>query len=193
MSVANDQRDGAVSPAGTLAQQRRFTAQHVREARDRLTSTTGTRPAFDYELLRLFAQNRVSASLAVLILLVTMGVLSGLWTTPLQASIWAASVMTIHAIIITACRKFLAELAGTLSLRAWRVRFIILDLFFGMAWMMNIIHLVGGDESGTTFMLFVMLLVVAMSSMLASSIPTAVCAASMPVTTAVVLNFILRG
>src|SRR5262245_63219644 len=62
-----------------------------------------------------------------------------------------------------------------------------------MAWMMNIAHLVGADESSTTFMLFVMLLVVAMSSMLASSIPMAVCAASMPVTTAVALNFILRG
>ena len=175
------------------AAQRRFTAQHVREARDRLTSTTGTRPAYDYELLRLFAQNRVSASLAVLILVATIGVLSGLWTSPLQASIWTASVVTVHAIIITVCRKFLTEMAGTLSLRGWRARFIVLDLFFGMAWMMNIVHLVGGDESSTTFMLFVMLLVVAMSSMLASSIPMAVCAASMPVTTAVALNFILRG
>jgi two-component system cell cycle sensor histidine kinase PleC len=27
---------------------RRAATQHVREARDRLTSTTGTRPAFDY-------------------------------------------------------------------------------------------------------------------------------------------------
>jgi two-component system cell cycle sensor histidine kinase PleC len=42
-------------------------------------------------------------------------------------------------------------------------------------------------------MLFVMLLVVAMSSMLASSVPIAVFAASMPVATAVALNFVLRG
>ncbi len=38
---------------------RRKAAQQVREARDRLTSTTGTRPAFDYELLRQYAQNRL--------------------------------------------------------------------------------------------------------------------------------------
>ncbi|MGH6675633.1 MAG: sensor histidine kinase, partial [Xanthobacteraceae bacterium] len=46
-----------VSPA-----RRRLAVQHVREARDRLTSTSGTRPVFDYELLRQFAQNRLSAS-----------------------------------------------------------------------------------------------------------------------------------
>src|SRR5262249_30321661 len=175
------------------AAHRRFTAQRVREARDRLTSTTGTRPAFDHELLRLFAQNRLSASIAVLTLVAMIGFLSGLWTSAIEASVWAVAVMTVHAIIAMMCRRFLAEPPGTLNLRAWRTRFIVLDLFFGLAWMMNVVHLVGGDESGTTFMLFVMLLAVAMSSMLASSLPVAVFPASMPVTTAVALNFLLRG
>jgi two-component system, cell cycle sensor histidine kinase PleC len=172
---------------------RRHTAQRVREARDRLTSSTGTRPAFDYELLRLFAQNRLSASLAVLLLVATIGFLSGLWVGPLEASVWTIGVMTIHAIIIRQCRRFLAEAPGSHDLWAWRGRFILLDLLFGLAWMLNLVHLVGGDESTTTFMLFVMLLVVAMSSMLASSLPIAVFAATVPVTTAVALNFILRG
>ena len=44
-----------------------------------------------------------------------------------------------------------------------------------------------------TFMLFVMLLVVAVSSMLASSVPVAVFAATVPVSAAVALNFALRG
>ena len=47
------------SPAAVSPAKRRLAAQHVREARDRLTSTSGTRPVFDYELLRLFAQNRI--------------------------------------------------------------------------------------------------------------------------------------
>ncbi len=40
--------------------------------------------------------------------------------------------------------------------------------------MFNLIHPVGADEGSGTFMLFVMLLVVAVSSMLASSLPIAV-------------------
>ena len=69
----------------------------------------------------------------------------------------------------------------------------MLDLFFGLAWMFNLIHPVGQDEGSSTFMLFVMLLVVAVSSMLASSLPIAVFAATVPVTSAVALNFALQG
>ncbi len=48
-------------------------------------------------------------------------------------------------------------------------------------------------RDSATFMLFVMLLVVAVSSMLASSLPVAVFAATVPVTAAVALNFVLQG
>jgi two-component system cell cycle sensor histidine kinase PleC len=192
-AIATGERAPAPQAKKAGVPHRRLTAQRVREARDRLTSTTGTRPAFDYELLRLFAHNRLSASLAVLLLVATIGFLSGLWVGPIEASVWTVGVMTIHAIIIRRCRKFLAEAPGSHDLRSWRVRFILLDLLFGLAWMLNLVHLVGGDESTTTFMLFVMLLVVAMSSMLASSLPIAVFAATVPVTTAVALNFVLRG
>jgi two-component system, cell cycle sensor histidine kinase PleC len=64
---------------------RRLASQHVREARDRLTSTSGTRPVFDYELLRQFAQNRLSGSLVILLLVITIGGLSALWTGALRS------------------------------------------------------------------------------------------------------------
>jgi len=73
------------------------------------------------------------------------------------------------------------------------MRFILLDLFYGVAWMFILIHPVGVDEGSNTFMLFVMLLVVAVSSMLASSLPMAVFAATFPVTAAVALGFALHG
>jgi two-component system cell cycle sensor histidine kinase PleC len=195
MSANSEQRDIAPppAPAGATAKRRRETAQHVREARDRLTSTTGTRPAFDYELLRLFAQNRLSASLVVLLLVATVGFLSSLWVGPFTATIWTCAVLVIHAIIHLKCRQFLAEPQAGMKLNAWRLRFIILDLFFGLAWMFILIHPVGVDEGSGTFMLFVMLLVVAVSSMLASNVPIAMFAATMPVTAAVALGFALRG
>src|SRR5881396_1044804 len=104
MSVANDQRDVAGPGDPAFAKRRRRTAQHVREARDRLTSTTGTRPAFDYELLRLFAQNRLSASLVILLLVGTVGFLSSLWTGAVKAGTWTAAVLMIHAVIVSKCR-----------------------------------------------------------------------------------------
>jgi two-component system, cell cycle sensor histidine kinase PleC len=192
MSITNDQHDLGAA-ADKTAKRRRAAAQRVREARDRLTSTTGTRPAFDYELLRLFAQNRLSASLVILLLVGTVGLLSSLWTGAVTAGTWTSAVLVIHAIIITKCRQFLAEPPGTVKLRAWRMRFIVLDLLFGLAWMFILIHPVGVEESSGTFMLFVMLLVVAVASMLASSVPIAVFAATVPVSAAVALDFMLKG
>src|SRR6202046_3670995 len=172
---------------------RRLAAQHVREARDRLTSTSGTRPVFDYELLRQFAQNRLSGSLVILLLVITIGLLSALWTGALTSGIWTIGALIIHLVIIRTCRRFLDEQAATVNLRSWRLRFILLDLFFGVAWTFLLIHPIGVDEEASTFMLFVMLLVVAISSMLASSLPVAVFALTLPVTIAIALDFAMKG
>src|SRR6267154_3709055 len=158
MSVASDHRD--VAPATpSSAKRRRAAAQQVREARDRLISTTGTRPAFDYELLRLFAHNRLSASLVILLLVGTVGFLSSLWIGAVTAGIWTSAVLVIHAITVTKCRQFLAEPQGGVNLRFWRLRFILLDLFFGLSWMFILIHPLGVDDGSNTFLLFVLLLV----------------------------------
>jgi two-component system cell cycle sensor histidine kinase PleC len=194
MSATGDQRDlTSLSDGSSAKHRRRAAAQQVREARDRLTATTGTRPIFDYELLRLFAQNRLSASLVILLLVGTVGFLSSLWTGAVTAGTWTSAVLVIHAVIITKCRQFLAEPPGSINIRRWRLRFIMLDLLFGLAWMFILIHPVGADAQASTFMLFVMLLVVAVASMLASSVPIAVFAATIPVSAAVALDFALKG
>src|SRR6185312_3527152 len=113
---------------------------------------------------RQYAQNRLSASLVILLLVATIGFLSSLWTGAMAAGAWTASDLVIHAVIVTKCRQFLAQPMAEASAQAWRLRFIMLDLFYGLAWMFILIHPVGIDESSSTFMLFVMLLVVAVSS-----------------------------
>ena len=101
----------------------------LRWVRDKLTSTSGT-PAFDYELLRQFAQNRQSASMAILLLIATVGFLSGLWTGIVLAGAWTLTVTGIHTILTAHCRKFLNEAPGRVNIGRWRARFVILDLCF---------------------------------------------------------------
>jgi two-component system cell cycle sensor histidine kinase PleC len=129
----------------------------------------------------------------VLLLVGTIGVLSSFWTGALRAGTWTSAVLMIHAVIITKCRQFLAASPNALNVTAWRFRFVLLDLFFGMSWTFILIHPLGVEEESGTFMLFVMLLVVALASMLASSVPMAVVAATVPVTAAVALDLALRG
>ena len=193
MTAMTSEELGISTPAEKAAAARRRDAtKRVRWARDKLTSTSGT-PAFDYELLRQFAQNRQSASVAILLLIATVGILSGLWTGMALAAGWTLVMFGIHSLIVAQCRKFLNEVSGRTNIGRWRFRFVMLDLFFGVAWMSNVTAVVRADEGASTFALFVMLLVVAVSSMLAASLPLAMFVATAPVTMAVALDFALRG
>ena len=109
MPTPGEQPDLTALPPDDSPVKRRLAAQYVREARDRLTSTSGTRPAFDYELLRQYAQNRISASLVILLLVTTVGFMSSVWTGAIGAGAWTAAVLVIHAVIVTKCRQFLEK------------------------------------------------------------------------------------
>ena len=173
---------------------RRAAAQRVREARDRLTSTSGTRPAFDSELLRQYAQTRLSASYVVMLLVVTTGVLFGFWVPPVSAAAWTCGLLCIHTAIIRCCGQFIAaQPTLTAATRRWRTRFIVLDLLYGLGWTALLIHPSGFDAVSNTLIMFLMLLVIAVSSMLAASLPIAALAATAPVTAAIAVNFVLSG
>src|SRR3954471_13154692 len=173
--------------------QRRAAQQRVREARDRLTSTSGTRPAFDRELLRQYAQTRISASYVVMLLVVATGLLFGFWMKPVSAAVWTCGMLGIQAIIIRYCGRFLAESPSVTSTSKWRTRFLLLDLVYGLCWTTILIYQAGVDIVSNTMMMFLMLLVIAVSSMLAANLPIAALAATAPVTVAIALNLLMSG
>src|SRR5246500_4095507 len=112
----------AEPPVATPVSNRRVAAQRVREARDRLTSTSGTRPAFDRELLRQYAQTRISASYVVMLLVVSTGLLFAFWMRPISAAAWTCGILCLHIAIIRSCSKFLAEPPSLTATRKWRTR-----------------------------------------------------------------------
>ena len=118
----------AETPIAAPVNSRRAAAQRVREARDRLTSTSGTRPAFDRELLRQYAQTRLSASYVIMLLVVATGLLFGFWMPPVSAAAWTCGLLCIHIAIIRSCSKFLAESPSLTATRRWRTRFVLVSL-----------------------------------------------------------------
>src|SRR6201990_1320900 len=92
----------AETPVAAPASNRRAAAQRGREARARLTSTSGTRPAFDRELLRQYAQTRISASWVVMLLAASTGLLFGFWMKPIAAAAWTCGILLIHGAIMRA-------------------------------------------------------------------------------------------
>jgi two-component system cell cycle sensor histidine kinase PleC len=63
MTLAASGRDKTVVNR-QRADRRRAVVRTVREERERLASTSGSRPAFDLELTLIFARNRISAGYA---------------------------------------------------------------------------------------------------------------------------------
>ena len=197
MSLART--DPFATPAGpedTAARHRRIAAQRVRDARDRLTSTSGTRPAFDYELLRQYAQNRLSGALGIILLAAGAGIVSMFWSSLAWAGLWIAMVLAIQFASMIQCRIFLAGPAHEVSVKQLeraRLTFIVLDLLSGLAWMVNLIP-AADDSRPTGFInVFVMLLVVAVSSMLGACLPIAVFATAAPLTIAIAVSYMLLG
>ena len=163
----------AETPVAAPTNQRRAASQRVREARDRLTSTSGTRPAFDRELLRQYAQTRISASYVVMLLVVATGLFFGFWMQPISAATWTCGMLCIHFAIIRYCAKFLTEPPTLRATRKWRTRFVLLDLLYGLSSTAILLHPAGLDMVSNTLMMFLMLLVIAVSSMLAANLPIA--------------------
>ncbi len=111
----------------------------------------------------------------------------------MKAGVWTAGTLMIHLVMMKTCTRFLVLHPSDVNIRKWRFRFVLLDLLFGLAWMSNLIQPFCVDENSGIFNLFVMLLVVAVFSMLASNLPAAVIAATAPVSIAVALHFALKG
>jgi two-component system, cell cycle sensor histidine kinase PleC len=183
----------AEPPITAPVSNRRAAARRVREARDRLTSTSGSRASFDRELLRQYAQTRISACFGVMLLVVATGLLFGFWVQPVSAAGWTCGMLSVHAVIIRYCARFLAESPSVTPTLKWRKRFILLDLLYGLLWTTILIYPAGLDIASNTIMMFLMLLAIAVSSMLAANLPIAAVAATAPVTVAIALNLVLGG
>src|SRR6516162_7278137 len=180
-------------PESAAVRHRRIAAMRVREVRDRLTSTSGTRPAFDYELLRQYAQNRLSGALGVILLAFAIGLVSVFWSSVAWAGSWVAIVLTVQLMSMIKCREFLAQGANEAVARRARLTFIVLDLMSGLAWAANLLHPADDAPSTDIINVFVVLLVVSVSSMLGSSLPVAVFATTAPLTIAIAVSYFLVG
>jgi two-component system cell cycle sensor histidine kinase PleC len=168
-------------PASDDVARRRKIAQDVRAAREKLTSSIGLRRAFDYELVRLYAQYRVGAAipLAMLALAVSAGAM--LWLP--VATLTLPLLVIVGAIGFTAAvaHSFLGHDPGTVVLRTWRRYFLLGELLHSASWTLVMQAVAEVDAPGAgAFMLFVLVMLAAVIAMLSATIPSAVYAGFAP-------------
>ncbi|MCR4282133.1 MAG: ATP-binding protein, partial [Bauldia sp.] len=194
---------GAISPESgktaisrERADRRRTVLRTVREQRERLTSATGTRPAFDHELGLIFARNLISASYAILLLVGIVAAAALLWADLWRVVTWAALALAAHLLMVAFCREYIATPAASVSIRAWTRRFVAVEFAGGVAWalLFALLPRTAGEIAGLeVFQFATMLIVVSVVTSLASTVLPAASAGTVPVTLALVAIYITRG
>jgi two-component system, cell cycle sensor histidine kinase PleC len=181
MSSTTPQMIERGAPASEGGSRRRRLAKDVRDVRERLTSSIGLERAFDYELVRLFAQYRTSASLPLFGLASAIGAVATIWI-PLQSTaLWFSLVLAGMGLMLTLSQRFLREDPDRVRLEVWRRRFILGELLQGASWALIIQVLVAAQPVGArSFLLFIMVMLAAVTAMLSATIPVAVYAGLVP-------------
>src|SRR3954467_6951427 len=85
---------------------KRAAQKTVLDARQRLTSSSGTRADFDFELMHDYAQSRINAALPMAAIVVLLSVVSSLWVPVVFTSLWAGLVILSLLIVILMARRF---------------------------------------------------------------------------------------
>src|SRR6478752_4616999 len=113
---------------------RRNSQRAVFDARQRLTSSSGTRASFDFELLDEYASSRLGGLLAVPALVLILALFASLWVSPLAAAAWAAAVIVANLVVTWFCRQFKTEDPARFNAGRWTATFIAAELVNGISW-----------------------------------------------------------
>jgi two-component system cell cycle sensor histidine kinase PleC len=165
---------------------RRKVAHDVRAAREKLTSSIGLERVFDYELVRLFAEYRLGASLLLLALTVTIAATATFWLPLRELGLWFGLAVSAIAVMAALSHHFLRQNPEEVSLTTWRRRFVLGEMLHGTTWALIVQGLIQYERLGTrSFVLFILLMISAVTAMLAATVPVAVYIGFIPLTVAV--------
>jgi two-component system cell cycle sensor histidine kinase PleC len=159
----------------------------VKDVRERITSTSGLNRAFELELAREFAQNHVSATLALLPFALVIAFTTLTWTAPARTFSWLFLVLAVLLFNTMVARRFLAESTPSTNLKPWIKRLLIGEIAFVSVWAL-LPTMVGAPESDVlrVFLLVAVLVIGAVSTVLSHTLPSAVYASALPLAAVIV-------
>ncbi|GJM02424.1 MAG: two-component sensor histidine kinase [Rhodomicrobium sp.] len=162
----------------------------VKEARDKLGHKQGT-DRFQYELLRMFARNELTASLSIPLFAVILAVSISIWAPLTLVSIWVGTVFVSKGVILIICRRFTDLPRPKVNLKLWRQRLIVAETFYGLSWA-GIVLIAAGtkDPVAHVFIFASFIAVISIRMMFASTIMPLVLAGTAPMTFGLVIHFL---
>jgi two-component system, cell cycle sensor histidine kinase PleC len=169
----------------TVAERRRV-ALHVREAREKLTSSGTGHRAFDLELLRIYAERRRGALPGLALLAVALAFVALHWTSQMAVLVWAGIVCAALLLVSRLAGSFLAQMDSATPPKRWARLFALGEVVLGSAYALIVLFSwIGEAPQETTFILMALLLVAAMNATVTATVPSAVYGGLVPMTLAI--------
>jgi two-component system, cell cycle sensor histidine kinase PleC len=164
----------------------------IQEAREKLSYRAGFKPEFEYELLMMFVRNELSAAITTPLLAVIVALGAMFWAPANELILWVSTIFVTKGILVALCRQFARAPRNDAEVHIWRAKITAAEFLYGMAWA-SVAFVSAGiqGESAYTFVFAVLLVVIAMRMMFASTVMPIFYAGTVPITAAIVIRFIV--
>ena len=173
---------------------KRAAQKTVLDARQRLTSSSGTRADFDFELMQDYAQGRVNAALPIAGIVSILAVVASFWVPVVFTTLWAGLVILSLLIVVLMSQRFRTSDPSKFNATQWTTTFVAGETIYGMAWSTLALFTLVADPQTLTPVMFAMVLVsVAANSVATHALPSATLMSTLPVTLTVSGNLIAVG
>ena len=174
---------------------RRKAQRTVFDARQRLTSSSGTRASFDYELLDEYADSRISSTLVLPLMFAILALFSSLWVHPVVAVSWAALVAAANTGVVIASRRFRRRGPDQFIASRWTATFITVETAYGIAWsLLATFTLFSDDTTSLAVVMFALALIgIAANAVSSRTLPGATLMSTLPVALTVAIDLVALG
>jgi two-component system cell cycle sensor histidine kinase PleC len=173
---------------------KRAAQRTVLDARQRLTSSSGTRSSFDFELMHDYAESRRGAALPMAALVGILAFVASFWVPTLFAALWAGLVLLSMLIVVLMAQRFRTADATKFNAAEWTTTFVAGETLLGLAWSLLALFTLVADPNTLTPVMFAMVLVaIAANAIATRTLPPATLMSTLPVTITVSANLIMLG
>ncbi|MCS6760859.1 MAG: MFS domain-containing histidine kinase [Candidatus Devosia symbiotica] len=171
---------------------KRATQRTVLDARQRLTSSSGARSSFDFELIHDYADSRLSAALPMAALVGILAFVASFWVPMLFTALWAGLVLLSMLIVVLMAQRFKAADSAKFNAGEWTTTFVAGETLLGLAWsLLALFTLVTSANTLAPVMFAMVLVAIAANAIATRTLPPATLMSTLPVAATVSANLIM--
>jgi two-component system cell cycle sensor histidine kinase PleC len=173
---------------------KRAAQKTVLDARQRLTSSSGTRAAFDFQLMHDYAGARLRAALPMAAIIAILAFVASFWVPPIFTALWAALVLVSLLMVVLMADRFRKSDPAKFNAAQWTTSFIAAETVYGLAWSLLALFTLVSSPAALMPLMFAMVLVAIGANAVAThTLPPATLMSTLPVTLTVSANLIALG